>query len=96
MVEKNRTSDYQLRFAAGGYWILDMGQEGVPYKKPLSVNEIGADIWKMMEQGMERDEIADRLCREYGAEREIVMEDIEHFQKKLREFGYSLSGRQSR
>ena len=89
-VEESRKSRYQLRYAAGEYWILDMEQEGVPYKKPLSVNEIGAAIWKMMVQDMGQEEIADSLCLEYQAEREIVLEDIGKFQKMLQEFGLSL------
>lgn len=89
-VEESRKSRYQLRYAAGEYWILDMEQEGVPYKKPLSVNEIGAAIWKMMVQGMGQEEIADSLCLEYQAERKIVLEDIGKFQKMLQEFGLSL------
>ena len=89
-VDESRKSRYQLRYAAGEYWILDMEQEGVPYKNPLSVNEIGAAIWKMMEQGMGQEEIANSLCLEYSAEREIVLEDIGKFQKMLQEFGLSL------
>ncbi len=83
-------SRYQMRYAAGEYWILDMEQEGLPYKKPLSVNEVGAAIWKMMERGMKQEEIADCLCREYGEEREIILEDVAAFQKMLLKSGYFL------
>ncbi len=86
-VEESNKSRYQLRFAAGEYWILDMVQEGVPYMKPLSVNEVGAAIWKMMERGMGQEEIADSLCLEYQVERKIVLEDMGNFQKMLQEFG---------
>lgn len=85
-----RKSRYQLRYAAGEFWILDMEQEGVPYKKPLSVNEAGAAIWKMMERGMEQEEIADCLCREYGEARETILEDVAGFQEMLQKSGYFL------
>jgi len=85
----NRKSRYQLRSAAGGYWLLDMEQEGVPYKNPLSVNEVGAEIWRRMEEGLEREKIVDCLCQEYQAERAVVSEDVERFQEKLRKFGFS-------
>ena len=42
---------YQLRYAAGIYWLLDMSQPGYPYRKPLPLNEMGASIWRMMEKG---------------------------------------------
>jgi len=89
-VDQDRKARYQLRRAAGMYWILDMGQKGVPYKKPLSINEIGAGIWGMMEQGMGQDEIADALCRQYQVERDMVLEDIEKFRKQLWKFGLFL------
>ncbi len=87
---ENVSSGYQLRYAAGEYWILDMEQEGVPYKKPLSVNAVGAEIWQMMEAGMGEREIADCLCREYQVERNMVLGDMEQFRERLREFGVSL------
>lgn len=82
-------SRYQLRFAAGQYWILDMEQAGIPYKKPLMVNEIGAGIWEMGSKGMGREEIAECLCREYHAGRQEVLEDIDRFRKQLETAGYS-------
>lgn len=78
---------YQLRYAAGLYWILDMWQEGVPYRKPLAVNEIGADIWRLLEQGKTNEEIAEELSRKYQAEREELEQDIVQFQKQLQQCG---------
>jgi len=81
--ENERGSRYQLRFAAGVYWILDMWQEGMPYKKPLAVNEIGADIWRLLEQGKSDEEIASILSREYNAEQSMIAEDIVRFWETL-------------
>lgn len=80
---------YQLRYAAGRYWLLDTEQEGVPYKKPLSVNEVGADIWKMTQQGLDREQIVDALCLEYHAERDMVAADVEQFMALLAKMGQS-------
>jgi len=88
-VGEKKKSRYQLRFAAGQYWILDMEQEGIPYKKPLMVNEIGARIWEMGAEGMKKDEIADCLCGEYQAGRQAVLEDIDRFRKQLETAGFS-------
>lgn len=82
---------YQLRHAAGMYWLLDTWQEGVPYKKPLSMNEIGADIWKMMVQGQDKEQIVMALCREYQVTQEIVLQDVEQFQAQLLEYGIDMS-----
>lgn len=82
---------YQLRHAAGMYWLLDTWQEGVPYKKPLTMNEIGADIWKMMVQGFDKEQVVKALCREYQVAQETVLQDVEQFQTQLLEYGIDMS-----
>ncbi len=78
---------YQLRHAAGIYWLLDTCQEGMPYKAPLAMNQTGADIWNMMIRGFRMDEIAENLCREYETDRETARRDIEQFRAQLAGFG---------
>lgn len=82
---------YQLRHAAGMYWLLDTRQEGMPYKKPLSMNEIGADIWKMMVKGLNKEQIVKTLCREYQVAQETVLQDVEQFQAQLLKYGIDMS-----
>ena len=83
---------YHLRYAAGIYWLLDTWQEGVPYKRPLVMNEVGADIWRMIEQGYSREQIVDGLCQEYQMDREVVVQDFEQFLAQLAEFGIEENG----
>lgn len=80
-----------MRHAAGMYWLLDTWQEGVPYRKPLSMNQVGADIWNMMVQGLDREPIIDVLCQRYQITREIVLPDVQQFQAQLAEYGIDLS-----
>ncbi len=74
---------YQLRYAAGIYWLLDMDQEGVPYKKPLPLNETGAAIFRMFQEGMDKDEIAEKMSRQYDVPIEETKQDIQFFFKQL-------------
>ncbi len=78
---------YQLRYAAGKYWLLDMSQAGMPYRRPLVLNEVGARIWEMSESGLDREEIVRALCGEYGTGREMVEPDVEQFFLQLSEYG---------
>lgn len=82
---------YQLRYAAGIYWLLDIDQEGVPYKKPLPMNEMGAAIWEMMVQGLDKEQIVRALCREYQVTAETVKCDVEQFQNQLAEYGIHMA-----
>lgn len=88
--DEKKASRYQLRHAAGRYWLLDMEQSGVPYRKPIPINDAGAGIWRLLEQGYGVNEIADGLCGEYQADREQMLRDIEEFQEELRKQGISI------
>lgn len=81
---------YQLRQAAGSFWILDMWQEGVPYQKPLSVNQVGADIWKLMEQQKSDEEIVELLGRKYSVSGAELQRDFTQFREELQKYGISI------
>ena len=78
---------YQLRHAAGMYWLLDTWQEGMPYKAPLTMNETGADIWNMMIKGYDRDKIVELLCEGRQIDKKEVLKDVIQFQERLEEYG---------
>ncbi len=78
---------YQLRYAAGLYWLLDMEQEGVPYKKPLAINNVGAYIWQLLVKGEKQEDIADKLSEECQVDRETALQDISCFLKQLEQYG---------
>ena len=79
MTNKSVFSRYQLRCAAGEYWLLDMEQQGNVYRKPFMMNAVGAFIWKQLEEGSTREKIAMLLSDEYGVDREEALADIKQF-----------------
>ena len=79
---------FQLRHAAGIYWLLDMEQEIGTYKKPLPMNEAGAEIFKLMQEGKNSLQIAEILVGRYSSKPEDVLSDILGFEIQLRDFGY--------
>ncbi len=81
---------YSLRQAAGQYWLLDMSQKGIWYKHPMTFNEVGADIWKMMEQGYTVDEIIGALSEEYEIPASQLQEDVLQFINQLRAYGVKI------
>lgn len=80
-------SRYQLRQAAEAFWLLDMEQEGIPYRKPLMLNQAGAEIWLLFKQHKSSSEIAAALCSEYGISLKEALEDTEEFLEKLQKYG---------
>lgn len=86
---REKAGRYQLRLAAGMYWLLDMEQTGVPFQKPILINRMGALIWTMIQDGLE-EQIVSRLCGEYQITEESVIEDVERFREELRRLGIAI------
>ncbi len=83
MMTKQDFSRYQLRYAAGLYWLLDMEQEGNGYRRPLPLNETGADIWRALAEEGETDAAAEMLCKKYGIGKDEAGEDVRRFCRQL-------------
>ncbi len=78
---------YQLRAAAGGYWLLNMEQRGVPYQSPLSVNAVGAEIWNRLSAGESTAAIVENLSIQYETSKEEIQEDVLAFISQLEALG---------
>lgn len=86
LIEKHNGC-YQLRYAAGCFYLLDTEQPGMPYKQPMELNEIGAEIWQMMAKGDTAEQIVQKLSKEYDAPEADILEDVLQFQKSLISYG---------
>lgn len=79
---------YQLRKAAGCYWLLDMAQSGLDYKRPVPLNESGARIWQLMaDEGKEPGQAAKVMAQEYGIAVTDALSDIRQFMEQLKKQG---------
>lgn len=83
MAEKKIAAGYQLRYAAGQYWLLDMEQKGIPYHCPVALNGIGAEIWNRTSAGETVEQIAAALAAEYEVSIEEIRTDVEEFYRQL-------------
>lgn len=83
---------YQLRAAAGGYWLLNMEQKGVPYQCPLSVNSVGAEIWKHLQNGEATERIVSTLSEQYTVSEKEIAEDVVAFCNQLKALGILTEG----
>lgn len=81
---------YSLRKAAGLYWLLDMKQVGNPYKRPMSLNEIGAQIWDLLEREYTLAAICREIAAEYNAEETEVQKDVLEFINQLKAYGVNI------
>ena len=86
----DRKGRYQLRKAAGLYWLLDMEQSGAERREPVVLNESGAYIWKQYESLGSEMAVAEALSREFGISVQDGLTDIREFFQQLREQGMVL------
>jgi len=87
---KEWSKQYQLRHVAGHFYLLDMKQPGVPYKRPMELNSIGAEIWQMMTEGHVTEWVVQALAEEYEADVEEIREDVLQFQRRLVTYGVEI------
>ena len=80
---KSFREKYRLRRVAGMYWLLDIGQPGLPYRKPVALNRTGAMICEMLEGGAGAEEIAEAMSASYGISVKTARDDLEQFAGQL-------------
>ena len=78
---------YQLRYAAGSYWLLDMEQSGKDYVQPVALNEAGAEIWRRLQAGGTVEQIAEEFHRQFQIPLSEAVEDIRQFILQLQRQG---------
>jgi DNA-binding CsgD family transcriptional regulator len=78
---------YQLRAAAGQYWLLNMEQKGVPYQGPVVFNAMGAEIWNRLQKGKTSATIAEELSIQYETSSKEILEDVLEFCEQLKKQG---------
>ena len=81
----NKTKEYQLREAAGAFWLLHMTQQGMPFEEPMVLNDSGALIWENYAAGASEEEIVHLLQETYEISGEMASEDTKEFLRELEE-----------
>ena len=75
--------NYQLREAAGAYWLIDMAQSGEDFRMPLQLNETGAILFSGLCEGLDEKALAQKLAAEYGIAKEELIGDVRAFFAQL-------------
>ncbi len=72
-----------LREVAGTFVIISAGDDNLDFKGVITVNEVGALIWRGVEAGKSKDEIVDKILSEYDVQRDIASVDCDEFLQQL-------------
>ena len=79
--------NFVLRQVADTWVILPIGEETLKFDGMIKLNNSGALLWKAMENGKSRNDMADVLTSEYDVSREQALSDVDSFVEKLRQIG---------
>ena len=77
--------EFILREIAGDYVIVPTGQTALEFNGLITVNEIGAFIWKKLDQDITEDELVQAILEEYEVDEETARNDVKEIHDKLTE-----------
>lgn len=79
--------EFVLREIAGDMLLVPAGKTALDLNGMLTLNEVGGQIWKMLPEAENEEEIVERLLKDYDAEPAQVREDVSEFLERLRGLG---------
>ena len=79
--------EFVLREIAGDTLLIPTGKTALDLNGMLTLNELGAEIWRLLPQAANDEEIVRRLLAEYEVEEDVLRADVAEFLGKLRALG---------
>ena len=78
-------SGFMLKEIAGSFVVVPVGQDLVDFSSMVTINETGAFLWKILENGSTPEEMCTKLLAEYeGIQRKEALADIDEFVNALK------------
>lgn len=71
-------------------YIIDLKDREEKYKEPLCINDMGAEIFALIQKGNTKGEMIQLLSNEYQVEESIILQDLNDFLGQLEEFGLKI------
>ena len=77
--------EFSVREIAGDYIIVPTGSTALQFNGLITVNEVGAYLWKLMQQETTEEALVQSVVTEYEVEEETARQDIEEFLQQLKD-----------
>ncbi len=74
---------FMLRSVAENYVVVPVGKASLEFKGLINLNQVGAFIWKCLENETTAIEVIDKVVNEYGIDKELAEKDVNSFINKL-------------
>ncbi len=79
--------EFVLRDIAGDLLLVPAGKAALDLNGMLTLNEVGGDIWKLLPEVKDEEELVARLLDIYEVEEEELRADVTEFLNSLRKLG---------
>lgn len=88
--------EFVLREIAGDYVIIPTGKTVLTFNGLITVNEVGADLWKMLQSEVTFDDLVQGILGTYDVDEETAREDIQEFLDSLIKGGILEEGKKTK
>ena len=78
-IDKN----FVLREIAGEYIIIPTGRTALEFNGLITVNEVGMELWKMLQEDVTFDDLLNGILEESDVDENAAREDIQEFLDRL-------------
>ena len=78
-------SDFILRKISDSYVVVPVGDSVVDFSGLINLNESGALLFKLLQNGAEEADLVDALLNEYNVDREVAEADVKKFVAKVKD-----------
>ncbi len=77
--------DFMLRKIADSYVVVPVNQMTLDFNGIINLNETGAFLFELLQNGAEREELVEKMLDEYDVTRDKAEKDIDTFICKIKE-----------
>ena len=78
-------NNFVLKKIAGSYVVVPVRTRAVDFSGIIKLTESGAFLWRILENGADREELIAKMLEEYAVDEATAAADIDRFVAKLRE-----------
>ncbi len=79
--------EFVLRDIAGDLLLVPAGKSALDLNGMLTLNEVGGEIWRLLPEVEDEEELISRLLEIYEVEEEELRKDVSEFLGTLRKLG---------
>ena len=76
---------FLLRPVGGNHVVVPIGAQTVDFRCIITLNEVGAFLWKQLEKDCSAGDLVEAILAEYDVAADIAAADVERFVDSLRE-----------